>query len=181
MGKIILYFFVFSLLLQPFSLVAQLNTSAILLKEEKSRFLLGLKSSRLDPNITYRLTRFGELEVDSIQQFLISVNTLTDPEKEKALRSLFSFMKGLSENIGQPKPEMYDIPAVLESYKTILSTLLYHKPFRNEILQIGPWNSQLLAAAFRQYAEFDLLNDISAYKRMSSSPEYIFQFLENKP
>src|SRR5215207_8858467 len=98
MGKIILYLFVLSLFLQPSPLVAQLNASAILLKEEKGRFLLGLKSSRLDPNITSRLTRFGESEVDSIQQFLISVNTLSNAEKEKALRSLFRFIKGLSEN-----------------------------------------------------------------------------------
>ena len=181
MGKKILYLFVIGLLLHPLSLVAQLNTSAILLKEEKGRFLLALKSSRLDPGITSKLTRFGESEVDSIQQFLISVKTLTDTEKEKALRSLFSFIKGLSGNIMEPKLEMYDIPAVLESYKSILRTLLYHKPFRNEMLQIGPWSSQLLAAAFRQYAEYDLLNDIATYKRMSSSPDYIFQFLENKP
>ena len=181
MGKIILYLFVLSLL-QPISLVAQLNTSAILLKEEKARFLLALKSSRLDPNITNRLIRFGESEVDSIQQFLVSsVNTLSDKEKEKALRSVFSFIKGLSENITQPKPEMYDIPAILESYKTILRALLYHRPSRNELLQIGPWSNQLLAAAFRQYPEYDLLNDIAAYKRMAGTPEYIFQFLENKP
>ena len=181
MGKIILHLFVLSLLLQPLTSVAQLNTSAILLKEEKSRFLLGLKSSRLDPNITSRLTRFGESEVDSIQQFLMAVNTLSDAEKEKALRSLFSFIKGLSENIKQPKPEMYDIPGILESYKTILRTLLYQKPLKHELLQIGPWSSQLLAAAFRQYSEYDLLNDVTAYKSMVASPEYIFQFLENKP
>ncbi len=181
MGKRILYLFVLTLLLQPFQLVAQLNTSAILLKEEKARFLLGLKSSRLDPNITTRLTRFGESEVDSIQQFLISVKTLSDQEKEKALRSLYSFIKGLSENIKQPKPEMYDIPAILDSYKTILRTLLYQKPLRNELVQIGPWTSQLLAAAFRQYSEYDLLNDVTTYKRMIVSPEYIIQFLENKP
>lgn len=181
MEKRILHFIVLILLLQPFQLAAQLNTSAILLKEEKEKFLRGLKSSRLDPGITKRLARFGESEVDSIQQFLISVNTLGEAEKEKALRSLFSFMKGLSENITQPKPEMYDIPAVLESYKTFLIAFLYHKPFGNELLQIGPWNSQLLAAAFRQYAEYDLLNDIAVFKRMSSSPELILQFLENKP
>ena len=181
MVKIILHLLVLSLLLQPFPSVAQLNTSAILLKEENSKFLLGLKSSRLDPNITTRLTRFGESEVDSIQQFLIAVNTLSDAEKEKALRSLFSFIKGLSENIKQPKPEMYDIPAILESYKTILRTLLYQKPLKHELLQIGPWSSQLLAAAFRQYTEYDLLNDVTAYKNMAASPEYIYQFLENKP
>ena len=181
MVKIILHLVVLCLLLQPFPSVAQLNTSAVLLKEEKSKFLLGLKSSRLDPNITSRLTRFGESEVDSIQQFLIAVNTLSDAEKEKALRSLFSFIKGLSENIKQPKPEMYDLPAILESYKTILRSLLYQKPLRHELIQIGPWSSQLLAAAFRQYSEYDLLNDVTAYKNMVASPEYIFQFLENKP
>jgi len=181
MGRRILYLFILSLLMQPVSSVAQLNTSAILLKDEKGRFLLALKDSRLDPNITYRLTRFGELEVDSIQHSIISDRKINDNDKEKAIRSLFSFLKGLTENISQPKPEMYDIPVVLGSYKNILRALVYHRSFTNELSYLGSWNSQLLTAAFKQYQEYDLLNDIASYKRIASSPEFIIQFLENKP
>src|SRR5687767_2901643 len=180
MGKI-LYLFVLILLLHPFAMVAQLNTSAILLKEEKERFLVSLKNSRLDPGITDRLTRFGEAEVDSIQQSIMSESKLNDANKEKASRSLFSFIKGLSESISHPKVDMYEIPAILDSYKNILRALIYHKPFANELRRMRAWNSALLAAAFRQYAEYDLLNDLVTYNRVAATPEFIFPFLENKP
>ena len=180
MGKIIFYL-VFTLLLRPFSIVAQLNTTNILVKEEKNKFLWELSKSQLDPNIISTLKRFAVLEIDSIQGAIISDNKLGNDEKEKAIRSLFSFMKVLGENLSQPKLEMYEIPGTIESYKNILRSLLHHKPIKDELTRISSWSSQALAKTFRQYSEYDLLEDVAVFKRVSSSPEYILSFLENKP
>ncbi|HEU4860473.1 MAG TPA: hypothetical protein VFT15_11570 [Chitinophagaceae bacterium] len=183
MGKITFYF-VLILLLLPFSIVAQLNTlnaTKTLLKEEKNRFFRELSKSQLDPNITSNLKHFAVFEVDSIQEAIISGNTTNDAEKEKALRSLFSFLKVLSNNIYQPKLEMYAIPGTIESYKNILRSLLHHKPITDELSRISSWSSQSLAKAFTQYSESDLLEDVAVYKRVSASPEHILPFLENKP
>ena len=173
-----------ALLLRPFSIVAQLNTlnaTNTLLKEEKNKFFQELSKSQLDPNITSRLKQFAVFEVDSIQKAINSDKTSNDAEKEKAIRSLFSFLKVLSNNIYQPRLEMYDIPGTLESYKRILRSLLHHKPIIDELSRISSWSSQLLAMSFGQYKEYDLIEDVATYKRVSSSPDYILQFLENKP
>ena len=183
MGKIIFYF-AFTFLLLPFSIVAQLNTlsaTKTLLKDEKNRFFGELSKSQLDPKITSRLKLFAVFEIDSIQGAIISDNTTNEAEKEKAIRSLFSFLKVLGSNIYHPKLEMYDIPGAIESYKNILRSLLRHKPIDNEISKISSWTSQTLAKAFSQYSEKDLLEDVAVYKRVSSSPEYILQFLETNP
>src|SRR5688500_7381471 len=105
MGKIIFYF-VLTLLLRPFSIVAQVNTlnaAKTLLKEEKNKFFREMSKSQLDPNITSNLKHFAVFEVDSIQDAIISDKTTNDAEKEKAIRSLFNFLKVLSNNIYQPK------------------------------------------------------------------------------
>ena len=183
MGKIIFYF-VFILLLLPFSIVAQVNTlnaTKTLLKDEKNRFFRELGKSQLDPHITSNLKHFAVFAVDSIQGAIISDNTTNDAEKEKAIRSLFSFLRVLSNTIYEPKLEMYDIPGAIESYKNILRALLRHKPINDELSEISSWSSQLLAKTFTQYSEYDLLEDVAVYKRVSSSPEHILPFLENKP
>ena len=183
MAKIIFYC-VLALLLRPSSIVAQLNTlnaTNTLLKEEKNKFFQELSKSQLDPNITSRLKHFAVFEVDSIQKAINSDKTSNDAEKEKAIRSLFSFLKVLSNNIYQPRLEMYDIPGTLESYKRILRSLRHHKPIIDELSRISSWSSQLLAMSFGQYKEYDLIEDVATYKRVSSSPDYILQFLENKP
>ena len=180
MGKIIFYF-VFIFLLQPISTVAQLNTlsaTKTLLKDEKNRFFGELSKSQLDPKITSRLKHFAVFEIDSIQEAITSDN-INEVEKEKAIRSLFSFLKVLSNNIYQPKLEMYDIPGTIEAYKNILRSLLHHKSINDQLSKISPWTSQSLAKTFSQYSEYQLLEDVAVYKRVSSSPEYILQFLEN--
>ena len=182
MGKIIFYF-VFIFLLQPISTVAQLNTlsaTKTLLKDEKNRFFGELSKSQLDPKITSRLKHFAVFEIDSIQEAITSDN-INEVEKEKAIRSLFSFLKVLSNNIYQPKLEMYDIPGTIEAYKNILRSLLHHKSINDQLSKISPWTSQSLAKTFSQYSEYNLLEDVAVYKRVSSSPEYILQFLESNP
>ena len=87
MRKIIFYF-VLTLLLRPFSIVAQLNrlsATKTLLKEEKNKFFLELSKSQLDPNINSHLKHFAVFEVDSIQEAIISDNTTNDAEKEKVI------------------------------------------------------------------------------------------------
>ena len=91
---------------------------------------------------------------------------MTAAEKEKAIRSLGYFMNELGKNIAQQRSEMYDIPGALESYKNILKALLYHRSFAECVdTYRPPRRIKVLAAAFSQYKEYSLLDDIAVYKR----------------
>jgi hypothetical protein len=126
-----------------------------------------------------RLSNFIQLKSDSIYSFIISDAAIPAAEKEKAVLSLGYFMNEIGKNISQQRSEMYDIPGAFESYQRILKALLYHRRFSDELLQLPARRSQVLATAFSQYKEHVLLEDISVYKRMASTPDFILRFLEN--
>jgi len=181
MRKITFGFLILLFSLQPFSTTAQINNPAkatVILKEEQEYFLRYLNYFTFDSNIISRLSRFIVSEVDSIHRFIISDTELDDGEKVLAIQSMVYFMRELNDYIALEKFEIYDIPDALESYKRILRALLYHIPFDDIFIPLGPSHCQLLASAFWQYKECTLLDDIATFKRVSSSPEYILQFLK---
>jgi len=180
MRKIVFNFFALLLLLRPFPIVAQSSATKVL-KEEQEKFFHQLNYISIDSTIVRKLSISVRIEINSIYLFIISEAPVTPAEKEKAILSLAYFINGLGKNIAQQRSETYDIPNALNSYKRILKALLYHESFTDVLIPVGERRSQVLAAAFSQYKEYSLLDDITVYKRMAASPEFILRFLENKP
>jgi len=176
----IFYFFVFCFLVQPILVVAQSSASKVL-KEEEGKFFRQLDRISIDTAFLHQLSRSVKLEVDSIYSFIITNTSLPDAEKEKAILSLGYFMNELTKNITRQRSEMYDVHGAVQSYKYILKALLYNRSFADVLVSAGQSRSQVLSAAFSQYKEYPLLDDIAVYKRVASLPEYILSFLENKP
>ncbi|HLG38403.1 MAG TPA: hypothetical protein VI461_02005 [Chitinophagaceae bacterium] len=175
-------FLVLILTLCPLSMFAQSGISLpMVLKEEKTRLLDSINYIDNDLDITNGLSRIIESETDSVYLFITSDTSLSTTEREKAIRSLVYFMQGINKHITRQKLLMYDIPGALQSYKSILQALLYHKPFTDLIMPLAPHRSQLMATSFSQYNEYALLDDIAVYKRVAAAPEFILRFLENKP
>ena len=160
--------------------VASISTASTL-NEEREIFLQHFKSLSNDSAIVYPLSRYFKREINNIHDTLAADATMPETEREKAVRCLVYFMKELDKNLEQQRFDMYDIPGALRSYKSLLTAILYHKPFDQILTPLGPRRSQLLATAFSQYTEHVLLDDIAVYKRMSASPEFIVQFLESHP
>jgi hypothetical protein len=185
MHKIIFHFFAMVLLWQPIRVASQpiASISAYnILQEERELFLQHFKSISSDTTIVYQLARYVESEVENIRKTVINdAAFLPELEKEKAIRSLAFFMKEVDKNIAQQKTDMYDIPGALKSYREVLTAILTHKPFVSILVPLNARRTQLLASAFSQYKEHTLIDDMVVYKRISSSPEFILQFLETKP
>jgi len=176
----IFYFFVWLSLVQPIFVVAQSSASKVL-KEEQGKFFRELNRISIDTAFVHQLSSSVKLEVDSIYTFIISDAILTAVEKEKAILSLGYFMNELAKNIKRQRSEMYDIYGAVQSYKNILKALLYNRSFGDVLVPAGQYRSQVLSAAFSQYKEYPLLDDIAVYKRVASLPEFILSFLENNP
>ncbi|MBC7947423.1 MAG: hypothetical protein H7Y42_06060 [Chitinophagaceae bacterium] len=156
-------------------------TVAVMLQEERDRFVRELKDLSNDPTVIDPLTNHFSLEVNKIQASLMSNTSLNEIEREKATRSLIYFIKELTANIRERSTDMYDLPGAIQSFKSILASLIAHKPFTHALVPIEPRRLEMLAGAFSQYKEFPLLEDMTVYKRMSASPAYILQFLESRP
>jgi hypothetical protein len=178
--KKIFHFFILLFLTQPLLVVAQSSATKVL-KEEEGKFFRELDRISIDSILVHQLSSSVKLEIDSIYTFIISDTALQAAEKEKAILSLGYFMNELAKNITRQRSEVYDIHGALLSYRNILKALLYNRSFTDVLLPASQNRSQVLAAAFRQYKEYPLLDDIAVYKRVASLPEFILSFLENDP
>ena len=178
--KKIFHFFILLFLVQPLLVVAQSSATKVL-KEEEGKFFRELDRISIDSILVHQLSRSVKLEIDSIYTFIISDTALKAAEKEKAILSLGYFMNELAKNITRQRSEVYDIHGALLSYRNILIALLYNRSFTDVLLPASQNRSQVLSAAFSQYKEYPLLDDIAVYKRVASLPEFILSFLENNP
>ena len=170
----IFYFFVLFYFVQPILVVGQSSATKVL-KEEEGKFFRELNRISIDSAFVHQLSSSVKLEVDSIYTFILNAN-LASTEKEKAILSLGYFMNELAKNITRQRSEMYDIHSALQSYKNILKALLYNRSFADVLVPAGQTRSQVLSAAFSQYKEYPLLDDIAVYKRVASLPEFILSF-----
>jgi len=182
MRKKIFYFLSVGLLCVQFTLYAQKKVVySTPLKDEQRWFGEILRSVSRDTSIVYPMNRYFQSGINDIYTLITADAGLNTGEKEKAIRSIVFFIKELGFNLQKQKQDMYDIPGALQSYRSILTALLYHKPVSPMLPALGPRRSQIMAAAFTQYKEYNLLDDVAVYKRVASAPEFIIQFLESKP
>jgi hypothetical protein len=177
-----IYFFAWCFLSLTARVPAQPSRTAFdIVKEEQEKFIRDLRSISIDPSIASSLINYFESELTQIHTSLQSDSKLSELDRDKAAMTLVFFMKELSKNLGQKKINLYEMPATLKTYHGILKALLEHRPVTGLLMPLDHRNSQLLAEAFSQYKEHSLLDDITVYKRMSTSPEFIIQFLEKSP
>lgn len=152
--------------------------------EEQKVFKDFLMTASINPNIKKSLQRFAVNDVNSLQNNLQFLATAPRDKRIKAIRSLSYFMKELQQQLKEDKINQLNIPEILKAYKQTLNDLLDRK--NNEAIEkdfknLNWRNGQLLANAFWEFDEKKQMTDISAYKRVVETPEYIFSFLESKP
>jgi len=180
--KSLLIFFTMFFFVQYNPVIAQTGNSATQgYRKELKIFMEKLKTVPLDPAILYPLTKHTESSIHGIYTSLDDNNHLRSLEREKAIRSLFFLLKEFNRNIEQGKLNVYDVPGTIQTYSAILFALLGRKPFTQFLEPISHQRGQIIAEALSQYKEFSLLDDLVVYKRVASSPDYILQFIENKP
>lgn len=150
-------------------------------KTEQDSFLRQLKSMSKDTVIISPLARYSESDINGIYNGISSDNSLSLADKEKAVRSLVYFMKELRTNMVKEKSALYDIPDALQAYKKVLPALIKKQPVAPILSPLPARPTQALATAFSQYDDFQLMDDIAVFKRVSSTPQFILDFLNTKP
>jgi hypothetical protein len=165
----IIFFFLSTLFINRHVVAQTGASSSNMLKDEQQKFIRHLRGISIDS------------EINSIYNSIMADNTLNVLEKEKAVRSLVYFMTQLSNNSVQQKSDVYDIPDALKVYRQVMQAVTHHKPFIHLFAPLKPSLSQALTSAFSQYDEHLPMDEISVYKRISASPDFILQFLESKP
>lgn len=143
-----------------------------------------LTMSSLDPTVKKDLQKFAVNDVNGIQTNLQFLVTAPKEKRIKGIRSLSYFMKELKLELQQKKIDEFIAPTVTKKYKQTLNYLLSKKSDDRieESFAFTNWRiCQLLANSFWEFDEKKQMNDISAYKRVVETPDYIFSFLQRTP
>lgn len=141
-------------------------------------------TSSMNSSIKKDLQKFAINDVNSIQSNLQFLATAPREKRIKGIRSLSYFMKELQQQLNEKKLNQKDIPFILKKYKQTLTDLLSRRvddPVEKNLRDLDWKSIQLLANAFWEFDEAKQMTDMSAFKRVVETPEYIFSFLETKP
>ena len=153
-------------------------------KEQKS-FRDFIKVAPINSTNKKNLKRFTINNINTLQNNLQFFATASRKKRIKAIRSLYYFMKELEEELTGKKINEADIPRILTKYKETLVDFLSQRNSEDNIetnLKDMPWRlCQLLANSFWELDEKKQIADLSAYKRVIETPEYIFSFLASRP
>ena len=171
------------------SVAAQSSTNDVkgarqMVDEEQKVFKDFLVTASLNSNIKKSLQRFAINDVNSLQNNLQYLATATRDRRVKGIRSLGYFMKELKQQLGDNKINQLDLPEIVKKYKQTLNDVLNRggsEAIDRNLKSLNWRNCQLLANTFWEFEEKKQMTDISAYKRVVETPDYIFSFLVSKP
>lgn len=182
MHKKIFFFFLFLQVGQSFPAFPQPGDAVMdKVTKEKELFIRSLSSGATDPTMTTTLVTHFAKEVDRIHKSIRTNYHLSVLDKEKAERSLVFFIKELSDLKKRESSCIYDIPGNLQAYESVLKTVLYRAPILPILRPMNAQRTQLMAASFSQYSDHPLMEDVAVFKRVLTSPEFILNFVENRP
>jgi hypothetical protein len=151
---------------------------------EQKLFRDFIMMSSMNENIKKDLQRFAVNDVNNLQSNLQFLATAPRDKRIKGIRSLSYFMKEIQQQYKEKKLNQVDIPFIVKKYKQTLTDLLSKTtddPIEKNFKDLDWRICQLLANAFWEFEEKKQMVDMSAYKRVVETPEYIFSFLESKP
>jgi len=171
------------------SVAAQSSTDDVkgarqMVDKEQKVFKDFLVTASLNSNIKKSLQRFAINDVNSLQNNLQYLATATRDRRVKGIRSLGYFMKELKQQLGDNKINQLDLPEIVKKYKQTLNDVLNRRgseAIDRNLKSLNWRNCQLLANTFWEFEEKKQMTDISAYKRVVETPDYIFSFLVSKP
>lgn len=152
--------------------------------EEQKVFRDFLMTTSLNAGVKKTLQKFAINDVNSLQNNLQYLATAPRDKRVKGIRSLGYFMKEMQQQVKDDKIDQLELPEIVKKYKQTLNDLLSRRSSDavDKNFKYLNWRScQLLANAFWEFEEKQQMADISAYKRVVETPEYILSFVESKP
>ena len=163
---------------------SEVKAAQQMVNAEQKLFRDYLTTSSLNATVKKDLQKFAVNDVNSIQTNLQFLVTASKEKRLKGIRSLSYFMKELKQELQEKKIDEFVAPSVTKKYKQTLNDLLNRKnnePIEKSFSSFNWRTCQLLANSFWEFDEKKQMSDISAYKRVVETPEYIFSFLERTP
>ncbi|MBA2500120.1 MAG: hypothetical protein H0V30_10370 [Chitinophagaceae bacterium] len=177
------------ILLTPFSIYSQSKTinsyelrqSFNLLEQEQKNFNQFIRQLDFDPNVKASAERFVMNDLDELKENIHKDKDLSNEEKWKAARSMQFFITSLKTELNRKKFSVYKIPAAMEAYRELLPVVMNDDPVEDIVKDLNWRTLQLLSNSFWQFPAGKYLENLTTYRRIKSSPQFILSFLESNP
>ena len=140
-----------------------------------------MANQTIDENIRNVLEKFNNSDVNNLQVNIRKMNELDQRDKMKAIRCVGYFLKELRHQLQTDQLNIYKVPALLEAFKEILPAFVKKNKIDRYLDNLDWRSTQVLSNAFWQYDSKKNIEDISTYRRLLKTPEYILPFIEKNP
>lgn len=149
--------------------------------DEQKIFKSFIRQLDFDQNIKDAAEKFVLDDISSLKSEIQSSRELSHEEKWKAARSMQFFITSLKTELNRKKFSVYKIPTALKAYQELLPLVMSNQPVEPYVKDLNWRTLQLLSNSFWQFPAGKYLEDLTTYRRIKSSPQFILSFLESNP
>ena len=157
------------------------NLTLKVVQDEQKEFRQFLAQQTIDENIRNVLDKFNNSDVNNLQVNIRKMNELDQREKMKAIRCIGYFLKELRIQIQKDQLNIYKVPVLLGAFKEMLPAFVTKNKIDRYLDNLDWRSTQVLANAFWQFDSKKNIEDISTYRRILKTPEFILPFIEKNP
>lgn len=157
------------------------NTALKLVQEEQKAFNNFIAQQTFDENIKNYLVQFGSEGVNKSLVTIRKMNDLKNDDKAQAVKTINFFLKDLRNQLANDRLNIYMIPNLVTAFNKMLPAFIKDQSVDKYLLGLDWRSTQILANTFWQYDSPRHIENISTYRRLVRTPEYIIPFLEKNP
>jgi hypothetical protein len=157
------------------------NLTLKVVQDEQKEFRQFIAHQTFDENIRNVLEKFNNYDINNLQVDIRKMMELDQREKMKAIRCIGYFLKELRSQLQKDQLNVYKVPALLEAFKEMLPAFVTKIKIDRYLDNLDWRSTQVLANTFWQFDSKKNIEDISTYRRLLKTPEFILPFLEKNP
>ncbi len=147
----------------------------------QKNFMKLLTKSAIDNDGKNMITRFINVEIDSLQKVIKSDNKLSVPQQVQALNCASYFLETMKEEIEKKSVDVYQMRVDRNNFIPLWESVRSDQSCDRIIGELGIKSADIMAVVFKDYPQGAKIKDMATLKSLERSPYKIMNFLGSAP
>ena len=147
----------------------------------QKNFMKLLVKSEIDNDGKNMITRFINVEIDSLQKVIKSDNKLSVPQQVQALNCVSYFLDTMKEEIEKKSVDVYQMRVVCNNFIPLWESVRTDQSCDRIIGELGIKSANIMAVVFKDYPQGAKIKNMATLKSLERSPDKIMNFLGSAP
>ena len=147
----------------------------------QKNFMKLLVKSEIDNDGKNMITRFINVEIDSLQKVIKSDNKLSVPQQVQALNCVSYFLETMKEEIEKKSVDVYQMRVVCNNFIPLWESVRTDQSCDRIIGELGIKSANIMAVVFKDYPQGAKIKNMATLKSLERSPDKIMNFLGSAP